>query len=187
MANWCWFACLIYEVQYTDAFLFSPHGFLLVGFLFSSPPSLLVLGLVGYLVLIFLFCFGRSNPQMQFMYLFSLLMGFFILLGVLCSVPPPHHSQSLYHSGAEEGHESISRNCWSDQLDSPWILQLQFHHSPRLQKHLTYKAFMCISGGGERPWWSWQQLYKPTSTMLSRTDILLSLQTQDRSPCSSNI
>jgi len=51
---------------------------------------------------------------MQFMYLFTYLFfpphGFF-LLGVLCSVPPPRHSQSLYHIGVEEGHESISRNC----------------------------------------------------------------------------
>jgi hypothetical protein len=108
-------------------------------------------------------------------------MGFYFYWGFCVLSPLP----TILKAWAEQGHESISRNCWSDQLDSPWILQLQFHHSPRLQKHLTYKAFMCISGGGERPWWSWQQLYKPTSTMLSRTDILLSLQTQDRSPCSS--
>jgi hypothetical protein len=85
---------------------------------------------------------------MQFIYLVIYFPSSWVLLIVgFVFCPPTRHSQSLYHSGAEEGHESISRNCWSDQLDSPWILQLQFHHCPRLQKHLTYKAFMCIGGG----------------------------------------
>ncbi len=90
LAKWCWFACLCFRRSNTQLhFGFLHMGFWLRAFsslpLHSPSPSSRSCWLSSA---DFHFCFGRSNPQMQFMYLFSLLMGF-LNLGFCVLSPLP--------------------------------------------------------------------------------------------------